>query len=164
MATRLTQACIGAVLLAFAAACGPTTEQPAADAGTNAAPEAPLAISAQDPTLQWGPCPDIFPAGCEITVLHGDPSQPNADAFLRVPGGYVIPPHSHTSAERMILVSGEMNVHYQGSQPATLTAGQYAYGPPGVPHDATCVGTETCTLFIAFVGPVDAIAHDGAIE
>ena len=24
--------------------------------------------------LQWGPCPAIFPSGCQIAVLNGDPS------------------------------------------------------------------------------------------
>ena len=69
----------------------------------------PLAISASDTTLKWGPCPPIFTApGCEIAVLNGDPAKPNADVFLRIPGGYAIPPHRHSSAERMILVTGEM--------------------------------------------------------
>jgi quercetin dioxygenase-like cupin family protein len=163
MGIRLTYALAGAALLALAA-CSPAEERAAPDAEASAQPEAPLARLATDPALQWGPCPDIFPAGCQITVLHGDPAQPNADVFLRVPGGYVIPSHSHTSAERMVLVSGELNVHYQGAAPATLTAGEYAYGPPGLPHDATCAGAQPCTLFIAFVGPVDAIAHEGAIE
>jgi hypothetical protein len=78
-----------------------------------------------------GGMPGDFPGGCEITVLQGDPAKPNADALLRVPGGYEIPPHSHTSAERMILVSGTMTVDYQGHPAATLNAGDYAYGPAG---------------------------------
>lgn len=48
-------------------------------------PEAPLAISATDAGLGWGPCPPLFPKGCEIAVLHGDPGKPNADVFLRIP-------------------------------------------------------------------------------
>ena len=129
------------------------------------AAEAPAhAGMAQDAALQWGPCPDIFPAGCEIAVLHGDPAQPNADVFLRVPGGYALPAHSHTSAERMILVSGELDVRYQGAQATTLSAGEYAYGPPGLPHRANCATGDPCVLFIAFEGPVDALPFSGAME
>ena len=117
---------------------------------------APLAIKASDPALQWGACPPIFPQGCEITVLHGAPDKPNADVFLRVPGGYEIPPHRHSSAERMILVSGTLQVEYAGVAPAILNAGDYAFGPAAMPHRATCTGQEACTLFIAFEGPVDA--------
>lgn len=114
--------------------------------------------------LQWGPCPAIFPTGCQIAVLHGDPSKPNADVFLRVPGGYTIPAHSHTSAERMILIEGQLTVKYKGAPAAALTAGEYAFGPAGLPHDAKCAAGKSCTLFIAFEGPVDATAFIGSLK
>ncbi len=114
--------------------------------------------------LQWGPCPAIFPTGCQIAVLNGDPSKPNADVFLRVPGGYTIPAHSHTSAERMILVEGQLTVLYKGAAAAVLTPGQYAYGPASLPHDARCKAGKSCTLFIAFEGPVDAISYVGSLK
>lgn len=123
----------------------------------------PLALTVNSP-LKWGPCPNIFPKGCQIAVLNGDPAKPNADVFLRVPPGYKIPAHSHTSAERMILVEGRLVVRYEGSPAATLRPGTYAYGPPGLPHEAMCKGKTRCTLFIAFEGPVDAHAHDGTLK
>lgn len=128
------------------------------------AADAPLALAAADPSLQWGPCPAIFPKGCEIAVLHGDPAGPNADIMLRVPSGHRLPPHTHTSAERMILVSGRLEVKYRGTASATLHPGMYAYGPAGLPHRATCKGGEACTLFIAFEGPVDAAAFAGPLD
>ena len=126
--------------------------------------EAPLVRAATDPALKWGPCPAPFPTGCELTVLHGDPAKPNADVLLRMPGGYVIPPHRHSSAERMILVSGQLEVKYQGAAAATLNPGNYAYGPASLPHRATCVGTAQCHLFVAFEGPVDVVAVEGQIN
>ncbi len=147
------------------AGCTESADQSASpEASAPPQAEAPLTRLVQDPELQWGACPDIFPAGCEITVLHGDPARPNADVFLRVPGGYQLPPHSHTSVERMILVVGELNVQYQGAPATLLTAGEYAYGPAGLPHVANCASTEACTLFIAFEGPVDALPFEGSIE
>ena len=126
--------------------------------------EAPLAKAATDPALKWGPCPAPFPQGCELAVLHGDPAKPNADVLLRMPGGYIIPPHRHSSAERMILVSGQLEVKYQGAAAATLNPGNYAYGPASLPHRATCVGTAQCHLFVAFEGPVDVVAVEGEIN
>jgi len=117
--------------------------------------ESPLARTIQDPALEWGPCPSVFPAGCEIAVLHGDPAQPNADVFFKVGPGYSIPHHWHTSAERMALVSGRLRVTYDGHEPATLEVGTYAYGPAGAPHTGECLSKEPCVLFIAFEGPVD---------
>ncbi|MFM9865782.1 MAG: cupin domain-containing protein [Micropepsaceae bacterium] len=126
--------------------------------------EQALALAAADPALKWGACPQIFPAGCEIAILHGDPTKPGADVFLRVPAQYVIPPHAHTSAERMILVTGELRVTYKGQAPATLAAGSYAYGPAKLPHKAECLSAEPCTLFIAFDSAVDALPHEGALN
>jgi hypothetical protein len=162
--TRFAQAATVLAMLVLPACTESADQAPKQDTAAPTQAEAPLTRLAQDPELQWGACPDIFPAGCEITVLHGDPTRPNADVFLRVPGGYQIPPHSHTSAERMILVTGELNVQYQGAPAALLTAGEYAYGPAGLPHQANCASTDACTLFIAFEVPVDALPFEGSIE
>jgi quercetin dioxygenase-like cupin family protein len=139
------------------------TANAGAPAGAASANGVPLAKTAADPSLQWAACPPVFPAGCELTVLHGDPTKPNADVFLRVPAGYAIPPHSHSSAERMVLVSGRLAVKYQGHTDATLQPGSYAYGPAGMPHRATCAAGAPCILFIAFGGPVDVEPFNGAI-
>ena len=119
---------------------------------------APLAVNYADPSVKWGGCPPIFPGACEIAVLQGDPANPNADVLLRVGPGYVLPRHKHTSAERMILLEGEMRVKYDGSEAVTLTPSTYAYGPAGLPHEAVCMSASRCVLFIAFEGPVDADA------
>lgn len=121
------------------------------------AQEPALAKGADDPGLQWGPCPPGLPEGCTLTVLHGDPAKPNADLFLKLPAKSTIAEHIHTSAERMILVSGELRVSYKGQAPATLKAGSYAYGPAQLPHSASCTSATPCVLFIAFEQPVDLI-------
>jgi Domain of unknown function (DUF4437) len=129
-----------------------------------AAPVRALAAMASDPALKWGPCPPVFPAGCEIAVLHGDPSKPNADVFLRVPASYEIPAHWHTSAERMVLVTGELKVTYKGQAASSLAVGNYAYGPAKLAHKAKCLGAQACTLFIAFETPVDAHLFKGKLD
>lgn len=123
----------------------------------------PLAIKVDDPSLNWSPCPQLFPQGCRLTVLRGDPAKPGADLFLQVPAGYSIPPHTHTSAERMVLVTGELEVQYQGRSAVVLQAGQYAYGPAKAPHAGRCRSQGPCTLFIAFDTEVDALPFDGKL-
>ena len=117
----------------------------------------PLAFTAGDKALKWGPCPEFLPKGCRLAVLHGDLSKNNADVFFQVPGKAKIPSHWHTSAERMVLVTGELRATYDGHKPAVLKVGSYAYGPAKLPHDAECVSAGPCTLFIAFESPVDAV-------
>lgn len=118
--------------------------------------EPAVASAPDDRDLSWGACPEFFPAGCEIAVAHGDPAEPNADIFFRVPGGYEIPAHWHTSAERMVLVSGALDVTYEGQDVTHLEEGMYAYGPPEAVHDGRCVSEADCVLVIAFEEPVDA--------
>ena len=118
--------------------------------------EPAVVIAVDDNSLQWGPCPDFMPAGCEIAVLHGDPAKPNVDILFQVPGDSVLPNHWHTSAERMILLSGVLHVTYEGQEKAIIEAGSYAYGPAGRPHDAYCAAGDRCVLFIAFEAPLDA--------
>ena len=102
-----------------------------------------------------------MPAGCGLAILHGDPSQPNTDVFFKLPPGASLPIHWHTSAERMVLIAGELRVSYEGQASAVLKAGGYAYGPPGRRHGGACVSAVPCVLFIAFEAPVDAMANKG---
>lgn len=119
--------------------------------------EPAVVVDPADANLAWGPCPDFMPTGCEIAVVHGNPAEPNVDILFRVPGDSVIPPHRHTSAERMILLSGELEVTYEGQETVTIGAGSYAFGPAGRLHDAYCSPGDACVLFIAFEQPLDAI-------
>ena len=136
-----------ALIILSASICGNATAQP---------PAAPIAVNLADASVKWGGCPPIFPGACEIAVLQGDPAKPNADVFLRVGSGYILPRHKHSSAERMILLEGELRVKYDGADTVTLTPSTYAYGPAGLPHEAVCTSASACTLFIAFEGAVDA--------
>ena len=134
-------------------ACGAARAQ--APAG-----EPALSTFLKDPGIAWGPCPEILPAGCQIAVLHGDPSKPNADVVLKLPGKAAFRKHRHSSAERMILLAGELHVTYEGQKPTVVKAGSYAYGPAQRAHAGSCASAEPCLLFVAFEGPVDAIAVD----
>jgi len=158
---------LGALLLQPAQAQEPMqAEEPSAQAQaqTTQAPEVDqaqmqvraLALTAQDPQLQWSPCPEFMPEGCAIAVLHGDPSQENADVFFRVPAGAEIPLHWHTSAERMVLIEGDLQVTYAGQAPVALRPGTYAYGPAKLAHEGRCGAAGACILFIGFEQPVDA--------
>jgi glyoxylate utilization-related uncharacterized protein len=60
----------------------------------------------------------------------------------------------------MVLVSGELQVTYDGHDTAVLKVGSYAYGPAKLLHAGLCVSDEPCVLAIAFESPVDAVAGD----
>lgn len=114
--------------------------------------------SFEDPTLEWGPCPPFMPEGCNIAVLHGDPSKKDVDVLFKVNGKSSIPNHWHNSHERMVLLTGKMQVTYKGESMQTMNVGDYAYGPAKKPHTAKCVSKDPCILFIGFGEPLDAFA------
>jgi quercetin dioxygenase-like cupin family protein len=124
-------------------------------APTHAA-EPALHYRVDDPALTWVACPPFMPKGCGLAVLHGDPGKPNVDVFFRIPAKAEIPSHWHTSAERMMLVEGVMQVEYNGQAPLTLRPGGYAYGPAKAPHRGVCLSASPCVLLIAFEAPLDA--------
>ncbi|WP_223824946.1 cupin domain-containing protein [Pseudomonas profundi] len=110
--------------------------------------------------IEWGPCPAFMPDSCGLAVLQGDPRKENTDVLFRLRSDTTAPHHWHTSAERMILLSGKMRVDYDNQEPVVMEPGTYAYGPPELPHVATCQSEEDCVLFISFDKPVDAFAVD----
>jgi len=112
--------------------------------------------TADDIDLKWGPCPPFITDGCNIAVLHGNPAINNVDILFKLSPNANIPNHWHNSAERMILLAGELEVTYEGETTQTMKVGSYAYGPSKKPHTAKCISKEPCVLFIAFEEPLDA--------
>ncbi|NIX75635.1 cupin domain-containing protein [Microvirga terricola] len=61
--------------------------------------------------LKWMPGPPVLPKGAEFAVLSGDPGKPGPFTMrLKVPAGYKIPAHSHPTAERVTVISGNFHV------------------------------------------------------
>lgn len=115
-----------------------------------------VSVDPADPKLKWGPCPDIFGKGCEVTILRGDAAKGASDVYLRTPGNFELPAHWHTSAEHIILVKGKFSVSYEGGGEAVVAPGAFTYGPAGLSHTARCNGPESCIIYIGFEKPVDA--------
>ena len=137
------------LLAALAVTSAVDAKEPAKRAG-----KPMVSISPDDPSLKWGPCPDIFAKGCEVAVLSGDPAKGASDVYLRVPKNYEMPSHWHTSPEHIVAVKGKFTAAFDGAKQAT---GVYTYIPSKLPHSARCDDTEPCVIFIGFERPVDAI-------
>lgn len=116
-----------------------------------------LAISPGDPHLEWTACPDFLP--CTFAVLQGELGGNNLDIFLKFPAKAIVPFHTHTSAEHMIMLSGEFHTTYKGQEKVVLKTRDYAYGPANLPHDGYCASAEECVLFVAYETPIDATPH-----
>jgi quercetin dioxygenase-like cupin family protein len=108
--------------------------------------------------VQWGPAPPALPAGAQIAVLEGNPSEKGTVTLrLQFPANYSIPPHWHSMAERVTVLSGALNVGMgdkldrQGSQ--ALEPGGFVSLPANMHHFAW---TATPTVVqISLEGPFD---------
>ena len=101
------------VALASLAIVAATTIWLAASSGdTASADPAPASThdhhSAHANDIVYGPAPDALPPGAQMAVLQGDPSAPG-ELFtirLRLPDGYVLPPHWHPTDENVTVIKG----------------------------------------------------------
>jgi quercetin dioxygenase-like cupin family protein len=108
--------------------------------------------------VQWGPAPPVLPAGAQISVLEGNPSEKGAVTLrLKFPANYTIPPHWHSMTERVTVLSGALHVGMgdkldrQASQ--TLEPGGFVSLPADMRHFAW---TRTPTVVqINLEGPFD---------
>ncbi|MEZ4778568.1 MAG: cupin domain-containing protein [Flavobacteriaceae bacterium] len=63
--------------------------------------------------IVWKPCPANLPAGCEMTVLEGNPK--GNDLFtvrFKISGEFLLPPHTHPKDERVTVLQGKVYVAF----------------------------------------------------
>lgn len=59
--------------------------------------------------LKWGEAPPSLPRGAKVSVLDGNPFKPGPFTLrLKMPDGYRIPPHWHSRAENVTVISGTL--------------------------------------------------------
>ncbi len=149
--------------------------------GTAAATAAPAAVAThnshdhheQSPSdIIFGPAPAVFPAGAEMAVLQGDPSVPGAifTVRLRLPNGYILPPHTHPTDENVTVISGKFSVGLgdkfdrQALLPA-LRQGGFITAPANAAHFATVKGRTIVQVHaigpfqLDYVNPADDPRH-----
>lgn len=91
--------------------------------------------------MKWQDGPPPLPAGAQFVVLEGDITRPEPFTMrVRVPAGYLVPPHSHPSLEHATVISGKWNIGMGNvvdrSKANALPAGSFAYLPGGTQHFA----------------------------
>jgi quercetin dioxygenase-like cupin family protein len=91
--------------------------------------------------MKWGPAPPVLPAGAQIAVLSGDPGGTGlVTVRLKLPPGYVIPPHWHPTDEHVTVISGALGLgmgdKVDRRSSKMLTAGGYGIAPADMHHFA----------------------------
>jgi hypothetical protein len=142
----------------FAAAVGVTQLALAKDtakAGTTPGKEA---VTIMPGDVKWGDAPAALPKGAQLAVLHGDPTKKGMFALrFKMPDGYTIPPHWHTNAEELTVLSGTftlgMGDNMDQASMHSLAPTAYHYLPGKMHHYA--MAKDETVLELHGMGPFD---------
>ena len=93
--------------------------------------------------------------GAKQAVLWGDPAKGAYGTLKSMPGGTMLGLHTHTHAQRVVLVSGTIEFNMEGEAKKDLGAGSYVSIPAGAAHDATCKPGPDCVYFEEGMGAAD---------
>ena len=120
-----------------------------------------------DQAVKWGPSPASLPKGTQISVLSGNPDQPGPFVLrLKIDANVVIAPHTHSTAENVTVLSGEI-MHETGktfvrAKGDTIGVGGFVYLPANMPHSVWTAGqpaeiqvTGTGPFGLNYVNPKD---------
>jgi len=108
--------------------------------------------------LKWGPAPPALPAGSQMAVLDGDPSKEGMFVLrAKLPDGYTIPAHWHSTAEHVTVISGSFGIglgdKLDNAKIRYLPAGSYIRFGKDERHYAVTKG-ET-VIQVHAMGPFD---------
>jgi quercetin dioxygenase-like cupin family protein len=93
--------------------------------------------------------------GAKQVVLWGDPAKGPYGTLKSIPGGAMMGMHTHTHAQRVVVVSGTVEFNMEGEDKKTLGAGSYVSIPAGASHDASCKAGADCVYFEEGMGAAD---------
>ena len=130
---------------------GHAKPKPAARAG---AP--PVFMAAAD--LKWGDLNPTGAPGVKIADVWGDHTRSGYGAFLKFPPGFVAPLHTHTSAIKIVVISGTYMQTPEGKTEMRMGPGSYVFQPGGsYKHISACDKASECLLFIESTGKFDLL-------
>jgi len=145
------------VLMMLPAFC--TYAQNAEEVGVMKFPEGEVQHTVLADDIKWKPCPPHLPAGCEITILEGDPK--GNDMFtvrFQVEKGFLMAPHTHPKDERVTIISGKVSVAFgpeaTHDDAKQFGPGDYYVNKRGAIH--TVWADENSIIQITGIGPWQA--------
>ena len=165
---------LGMLTLVVGCSDKPRSDAAAVDTATTTG-AAVASDTAQPASREWGPAPQIFPAGAKMAVVSGDPSK---EGLFRVelsfPDGYKIPPHFHPTDEVVTVQEGTFLVGMgdkldpkktrpmEKGDSATVSAGMHHFA---IARGPTVVAVSAQGPFaMTYVNPADDPTKRGATQ
>ena len=113
--------------------------------------------------VKWGSAPPSLPPGAQAAVLLGSPAKEGPFVLrLKLPAGFVVPPHRHSKDEFVTVIAGQFAVaageKIDRAGLKGLPPGSFVHLPAGMPHYARAE-VETIVQ-INGTGPFDVVYID----
>jgi quercetin dioxygenase-like cupin family protein len=96
-----------------------------------------------------------LPPGAEYHLIYEEPKTHGVEIIVRMPRGYSLPAHRHTSDETMYVLKGKLILGF-GEKTETVGPGGYAVIPAGTVFTMKVEGFGGASFIAAFNGPFDA--------
>ena len=105
----------------------------------------------------WEPLKvDGLPAGAEIAILRGKLETGISESLLRLPKGYIVPNHSHTSDELYVWIQGAFSLIAHDKTETKFDGPAYISFPGNAPpHGLKCGTKKDCILYLRYTRPFD---------
>lgn len=109
--------------------------------------------------LEWGPLKlEGLAPGAEIAVLRGELSKGPSELLLRIPAGFTVPNHSHSSDETYVWLKGRFTYIAGDGAQQNFDGPAFIGLPPKTPHALRC-GNDPCLFYLRYSGPFDWHVH-----
>lgn len=95
--------------------------------------------------------------GPQLGTVRGDSAKGAHGSFLRLPKGFVSPPHVHTGDYYGVIVEGSVTNAETGQQEVVLGPGSYYFQKGKAEHVTKCVGDTRCLIYISQTQAFDFI-------
>jgi len=148
------------VAVCFAVAGAVQAQSKMASTAKSAA-KAPVFKPAAD--LKWTDLDPTGAPGVKIADVSGDHTKGAFAAFIKFPAGFATPLHTHTSAYKIVVVSGTFVQVPDGKAEMRLGPGSYELQPgAGYKHTTACDKASECMIFVEGPGKFDLIPAEAA--
>ena len=113
--------------------------------------------------LKWADLDPKGAPGVKIAELWGNHATGAFGAFIKLPAGFEVPLHTHTSDYKVVIVSGTYIQAPEGKPEFRIGPGSYFMQPGGdYKHTTSCDRTSECEFFLESKGKFDLKVVDSA--
>jgi quercetin dioxygenase-like cupin family protein len=107
--------------------------------------------------IVWGPLEvEGLAPGAEIATIRGDLGKDHSESIVRLPPGYVLRSHTHTSDELYLWISGSFTlIAHDGTETMVRGPAYISYPGNAPPHGIRCGNEEPCLFYLRYSRPFD---------